>query len=101
MSAPLHNLSLVKHANQIRVLNCAQPVRDRDSGALLRDAVQGLLDDSFALRVQRRRCFIKKQDFGLSKQCPGNTEPLLLATAQERPRCANGRSEAVAVRLVS
>ena len=37
-------------------------------------------DDFFRFIIKRTRCFIKNQDFWISKQCPCNGNPLFLST---------------------
>jgi hypothetical protein len=62
----LHHPPLIKHVNNIRVLNRTQTVRNRNSRATLRREVERGLYNTLGCRVERGSGFVKKQDFGVA-----------------------------------
>mmetsp|Transcript_20413 Transcript_20413/g.66288 ORF Transcript_20413/g.66288 Transcript_20413/m.66288 type:complete len:205 (+) Transcript_20413:2097-2711(+) len=49
----------------------------------------GTLDDPFALRVERRRCFVEDEDGGVREQPAGNGDALLLPPGELAPARPN------------
>ena len=82
MIAPLHNLPLVQHANQIGLHDRAESVRNHQHGVPLFELVDGLLHQPFALRVEGAGGLIENQQLWIAKDGAGEGEPLSLATAE-------------------
>ncbi len=73
--AALHNLPVIHHQDQIRVLDRAQPVRDNDGRPAGEQSVQRSLDQRLGHRVHMRRGLVQDQDARV-----GLTLPLALAS---------------------
>lgn len=83
MSSGLDDSPLIKHADQIGVLDGTQPLGNCDGGALLRSGVQGFLHQLFRGGVERRGGFVEEQDAGVAQQGTSDGDALLLTAAEK------------------
>ncbi len=60
----------------------AEAVGDDEGGAALHQVAQGILDQMFALGVQRTGGFVEDQDFGIGEDGAGDGDALLLAAGE-------------------
>ena len=74
-----HQLALVHHGNPVGILHRGQPVGDHQRGAPFHQLRQRLLDQVFALGVQRAGGFVQQQDRCIHQQGPGDGQALALA----------------------
>jgi hypothetical protein len=58
----LDQASVIKHADEIRLLNRAQPMCHGDSGAMPRGGVQCFLHNLFRLGIEGGRGLVQEQD---------------------------------------
>ena len=82
MIAPLHNLPLVQHANQIGLHDRAESVRNHQHGVPLFELVDGLLHQPFALRVEGAGGLIENQHLWIAQDCARQAQALPLAATE-------------------
>lgn len=80
--AALHDLSVVRHANLIRILDGAQSVGHRHGCTRLHQVIEGILHQPLTLGVKRRGSLIKDEDGRVLEDGTGNADTLALATRQ-------------------
>ena len=97
MRAPFHHFPTINHVNDIRLLDGAEPMRDRDGGATSGGGVQSGLHDLFGFRVQGRGGFVEEEDFGVAQEGAGDGDALLLAAREHAAFAADDGGEAVTV----
>src|SRR5450755_3836539 len=68
--------TLVEDKDAMRMLNRAQPVRDHDGGAALKQPVEGFADQELGLGVHAGGSFIENQKFWIVGQSPRETYEL-------------------------
>lgn len=68
--------------HQVRMLDCAQPVRDSDRGPLLRSFIQRFLYHCFGPGIQCSSCLVQEQDFGITEESACNGQALFLTPAE-------------------
>lgn len=78
--APLHNTVFVDHANKVRVLDRAQPVRNDKNGPPMHCIFNCSLHQVLRLSVKGRRRLIQQQHSRVKQQCPGDGDALLPTT---------------------
>src|SRR3712207_7622094 len=71
MFAPFYNLSFIKYANLIGILDSRQAVSNGNSGARLHQTFQSLLYQTFRLRIQSRSSFVQNQNGGILQNGTG------------------------------
>ena len=80
VGALLDDAALVHHGDDVGRLHGREAVRNREPGPAGANAVQRLLHEPLALRVQRRRGLVQQQDPWAAQQRPGDGDSLLLPT---------------------
>ncbi len=65
-----------------------QPVRDDHDSAPIQKAIQGLLDEALALRVERARRLVEEKDRGVAQERARDGDPLPLAARQSHTALA-------------
>lgn len=83
MRSCLHDAPRIKHIDDIRLLDRAESVGDRNRRAPLRGRVERRLHNLLALRVERAGGLVEEEDLGVSDQCAGDCNTLLLASGEE------------------
>ena len=76
----------------MRLLHVVGHDNDRDP---LDELGEQLFDPLGGARVQRGRGLVHEEHVGFNRECPGDTEPLLLASRQARRRLAQPMSHLV------
>ena len=82
VAASLHNLALVEDADLVGIADGGEAVGDGDSGAGLHEALQGLLHQALALRVEGRSGLVEYQDGRVLEDGTGYADALALATRE-------------------
>lgn len=75
----LHYLAFMQHAYLVGVLDGGQSVSYCHRGARLHEAFQGVLHQSFALRVESRRCLVEDKDGRVFEYGSGYADTLALS----------------------
>src|SRR5688572_23619591 len=89
--AVLDDAATLENENAIRVLDGREPVRDDEHRASGEQALDGLLDESLALGVERRRRLVENQDRWVGEERAGDRDALPLATGEARAALAEDR----------
>jgi hypothetical protein len=95
VSATLFHFTVFYHQNPVRILDGRQPVGDHERGASFEEALDGLLDQYLALRIQGAGGFVENQNLRIPQDGPGNGDPLALAAGQLGAPLADDRIVAV------
>jgi hypothetical protein len=114
VASELYDLALVKHVDDISVLDRAEAMCNSNRRASLGSRVEGVLDDAFRGGVECRGGFIEQavlllerdirktpekngylQNFGVAKQGTRNSDALALASREKGSLCTNESVEAV------
>ena len=74
VSTHLHDPSMLKHHDPVRVLHRRQTMRNDDRGPPGHETLNGFLHKELGLRVQRRRGFVKNQNALVGQERAGNGE---------------------------
>src|SRR3712207_1723191 len=82
MFAPFYNLSFIKYANLIGILDSRQAVSNGNSGARLHQTFQSLLYQTFRLRIQSRSSFVQNQNGGILQNGTGYADALSLTSGK-------------------
>jgi hypothetical protein len=82
MPAFLDDPAVIDHDDSISALNGAEPVRDDKCRAPLKQYLHRLFDQSLALTVQARRCFIENHDRRILEKHTRYRESLALASGK-------------------
>ncbi len=90
-----HNLSLIQHADQISLDDCAEPVGNHQHGVLPFKLVDGLLHKAFALGIEGAGGFIQDQQLRIAKDGTGQGKSLSLAAAESIAPFADQGVEAI------
>jgi hypothetical protein len=109
----LHDLALVKHVDDISVLDRAEAMCNSNRRAPLGSRVEGILDNAFRGRVECRGGFVEQavlllerdsrktpeknghlQNLGVAKQGTRNSDALALASREKGSLCTNKSVEA-------
>ena len=93
MRTPLRDPALIKHIDNIRPLNRAQPMRDRNRRPPLGRRVQRRLHHLLALGVQRAGRFVEEQHARVPEKSPRDRDALLLPAGQHGAFGAAERGE--------
>src|SRR5438552_260924 len=80
--ALLDDAAPVEHQDPVRALDRRQPVRDHDRRAATHQTVKGLLNEEFALVVERAGGLVEEKDPGVAKDRPGDGDALPLSDRQ-------------------
>ena len=84
-----HHAAASQHNDMIGCRYGAEPMGDDDHRATANNLAHVGLDDQLAFIVECTGSLVKDQNARLSRQCPGNGNPLLLPTAEFKPPLAN------------
>jgi hypothetical protein len=80
MCTPFHNLTTLKHQDQVCISDYGQAMGDDESCAPLDDRIQGATDEVFRPCIDTGGRIIKNKDTGIDEQGTGDSQALLLAT---------------------
>lgn len=72
MGTALDDPALADKVNLVALLNRAQAMCDRDGRSALGSAVEGVLDDTFAVAVQGRGRLVQQEDRRVSEKSTSN-----------------------------
>ena len=75
------SLAIFQHQDAVGAADDRQAVRNDQHRPAARNGIQIVLDDFFALRVQRAGRFVENQDRRIGQQRPGDRQPLFLLEA--------------------
>lgn len=79
MAPNLDDPSSRENHNRIRVLDSAQPVRNRDGSATAFRSLERGLDDFLGLSIQRGRCLVEEEETWAADERARYAESLALA----------------------
>ena len=82
MFAAFDDLSVVEDEDLVGVADGRQPVGYDKAGALLQEAVEGLLDEFLCGVVDAGGGFVEEEDGGIFQQCAGDGDALFFADAE-------------------
>ena len=85
MIASLHDLSVLKHHDRVRIAHGTQPVGDHENRSSFHELIHSLLDQGFRSGIHRRSSFIQYQYRGICHGCPGDGQELTLSLGQVCP----------------
>ncbi|MNI56600.1 hypothetical protein D3C73_1116120 [compost metagenome] len=77
-----HQLPLIHHCDPVGVFNRGQAMGDHQSGSVLHQARQRLLDQVLTLGIEGAGGFVEEQDRGVHQQRAGDGQALALAAGQ-------------------
>lgn len=83
MGAALDNLALIHDQDQVGFLDGCQAVSDHQGSTTLHDVVEGCLDMTLRLGIQRRGGLIEDQQRRVFEQRPGNRQTLALTAGKQ------------------
>ena len=91
VGALLDDVSGVHDDDLVSVPDCREPMGDHDNclRPLRYERVQSRLHLMFALSIEGTGSFVEQQDLWLSHKCPGDGDPLLLASRQAHASFTN------------
>ena len=84
MPASLGDPAAVEHHDLIRMLDRGQAMGDDEQRSTYGQRGQGVLDESFGLRVREGRRLIEHQDRSIGEQRPRNREPRCASPPENR-----------------
>src|SRR5205814_4802514 len=93
--ALLDDAAPVEDQDPVRALDRRQPVRDHDRRAATHQTVKGLLNEEFALVVERAGGLVEEKDPGVAKDRPGDGDALPLSDRQPDAALADDRLHAL------
>src|SRR5205809_1442116 len=93
--AALDDPPLRQHDDEVGVLHGREAVRDDEHRAVRHEPLDRLLHQPLGLGVERAGGLIENEDRWIAEQCPGNRDPLALATG--KPRAALAQERAIAL----
>ena len=79
MRSLFNDFAVFEHNDPIGGANSRKPVRDDQSGAILHQLIQRILDQLLAFGIKCAGRLIKQQDRRILEQCPGNRQALFLS----------------------
>ena len=79
MRAGLDNSTLCHADDHVAIANGSQPMGDDKNGSVLHDLPHVMLDDAFALVIERRGRLVKNQDRRVGCKRAGDGDALALA----------------------
>lgn len=85
MGALLDDASAVEDDEAVHAGDGAQAVGDHEGRTSVHQPPQGVLDQEFALRVQRAGRLVEQQDRGVAQDGPGEGDALALTAGQLHP----------------
>lgn len=89
----------VEYDDLVGLTDRLQSVRDHHSGLVAGEVCKALLDERFALDVQRCRCLVEQDDRGVLEERTGDRHPLTFpARACRRSRLPGCRTLAAVAR---
>jgi hypothetical protein len=91
----LDNLALVKDIDDVRVLDRAETMCNGDCCAAFGSGVESDLDHALGCRVERRRGFVKEEDFGIAEESASDGDSLALSTRKKSTFCTNKSVESI------
>lgn len=95
--ATLDDLALVKHVDDVGLLDRAETVGHSNGGPTTSGGVQGGLNNLFRLGVQGRGGLVQQQDLGITQESAGDGDTLLLAARQHASLATDDGVEALTV----
>ena len=82
MASALHHLPFVQHHDLVRIPYSRKAVGNDKHGPLPHQTLDGLLDQTLRLGVERAGRLIQDQDRRVAEERPGNRDPLALAPGE-------------------
>ena len=76
MVARFYHAAFVEYSNGGRPAHGGEAMGNDEGGAVLREAIQGFLNECFGFDVNRGCGFVEDEDGGVFKQCAGYGEAL-------------------------